>query len=384
MRAEPLDLWSSLLIDFKVGKPGMGSASETSGWHNAMGSMQNNTSQCIGCGDPLTSGNKSDAHIIPNALGGRLAPGDLICKTCNGTLDRAVDNALVKAFGGVQTLIDLPRQRGSNPAVDLRTESGRRVRVQPDGDLTITDIQYEETDEVDRRIIKIGAPTYKQARQLLERAKKNNPELKDINVDNIVSKLQPTAVPLQEDLLLQLDFSPAAIFGGVMAALWLFIAHRERHAFENLNSLLGRLQKIHEHGGMFRYLPDGLPGLQGPQVDYCNKIVVRSVPQTGELIGYVELLGTFRIGGIFAATKNIPTALIEHIYVHDPFKVKDRSAEFSIDPIVFEMVDWRTVGLGPVKQDAAELKEAIQAAGERLAEKYMAREKGGDPVSGED
>lgn len=76
---------------------------------NTMGNVQSSSSHCIGCGDPLTKANKSDAHIIPNALGGRLAPDDLICQVCNGVLDRAVDNALVKAFGGVQTLIDLPR-----------------------------------------------------------------------------------------------------------------------------------------------------------------------------------------------------------------------------------------------------------------------------------
>ena len=156
-----------------------------------MGNMLNKAPHCIGCGDPLTAGNKSEAHIIPNALGGRLAPDDLICKTCNGILDRAVDNALVKAFGGVQTLIDLPRQRGSNPAIDLRTESGRRVRVQPDGDLMISDIQYDEKVEGDRRMITIGAPTRNQVRQLLERAKKNNPEMKAIDVNDIVSKLQP-------------------------------------------------------------------------------------------------------------------------------------------------------------------------------------------------
>tara|TARA_R110000787_G_scaffold31706_4_gene83970 strand:+ start:2519 stop:3568 length:1050 start_codon:yes stop_codon:yes gene_type:complete len=348
-----------------------------------MGNMQNKAPHCIGCDDPLSEGNKSDAHIIPNALGGRLAPDDLICRTCNSVLDRAVDNALVKAFGGAQTLIGLPRQRGKNPSIDLRTESGKRVRVQPDGNLTLSEIQYDEKIEGDRRMITIGAPTHKQVGQLLERARKNNPELKDIDVNDILSKVQPTAVPVEESLLLRLDYSPVAIFGGVMVALWLFIAHRERHALENLQSMLSRLENINEHGGMFRYLPDGLPGLRGPQVDYSNKIIVRSIPQTGEMIGYVELLGTFRIGGIYAKSEQRPTALIEHVYVHDPFENKDRSAEFSIDSTMFEQVDWRTIGLGPVKQDAADLEEAMRVAGERLAEKYTARSAADDPTSGE-
>lgn len=274
-----------------------------------------------------------------------------------------------------------PRQRGKNPAIDLRTESGRRARVQPNGDIMISEILYDERTEDDRRTITIGAPTQKQISQLLERAKKDYPELKNINVDDIVSKLQPAAVAVQERLLLRLDYSPVAIFGGVMAALWLFIAHREEHAFDNLQSLLARLKNLHEHGGMFRYLPEGLPGLHGPKVDYPNKIVVRSIPQTGELIGYVELLGTFRIGGIYATSKKVPSAFIEHIYVHDPFEIKDRSAEFSIDSTVFEDVNWRTVGLGPVKKDATKLDEFMRAAGERLAERYTVRGAADDPAS---
>ena len=118
-------------------------------------------------------------------------------------------------------------------------------------------------------------------------------------------------------------------------------------------------------------------------MDYSNKIVVRSIPQTGEMIGYVELLGTFRIGGIYAAAKELPSAFIEHIYAHDPFEVKDRSAEFSIDPTLFEKVDWRTVGLGPVKQDSTELDKAMRVAGDRLAEKYTARGTADDPTSDE-
>ena len=46
---------------------------------------------CQGCGEALTGENDSEAHIIPNALGGRLKPKGIICQTCNTKLDALAD-----------------------------------------------------------------------------------------------------------------------------------------------------------------------------------------------------------------------------------------------------------------------------------------------------
>lgn len=74
-----------------------------------------NSLTCRGCGDPLTDANDSAAHVIPNALGGRLDPTGIICRKRNTLLNKLVDNALVEAFGDWPTLIDIPRHRGKNP-----------------------------------------------------------------------------------------------------------------------------------------------------------------------------------------------------------------------------------------------------------------------------
>src|SRR4051812_32296263 len=88
--------------------------------------------KCRGCGTMLTAANDSEAHIIPNALGGSLKPKGIICQTCNRELGALVDNALVKAFGDWPTLLDIPRDRGKNPPNLIETRNGRRVRLKPD------------------------------------------------------------------------------------------------------------------------------------------------------------------------------------------------------------------------------------------------------------
>jgi len=60
-------------------------------------------------------------------------------------------------------------------------------------------------------------------------------------------------------------------------------------------------------------------------------------------IGYFEILGTLRVGGIVAQGPDGST--LEHIYVADVFGKSDRSNEFSIDSSIFEATDWKAVGL---------------------------------------
>ena len=98
---------------------------------------------CRGCGESLNSENDSEAHVIPNALGGRLKPKGIICRTCNTELDDAADNALVAAFGAWPTLLDIPRDRGANPPKVTGTRGGSRVRLQPDGSSRAIDVKYE-------------------------------------------------------------------------------------------------------------------------------------------------------------------------------------------------------------------------------------------------
>ena len=175
-------------------------------------------------------------------------------------------------------------------------------------------------------------------------------------------------VPLRQDEDV-LDYCPRAVFGGVVTALWLFLILKTGRAFMDMTKLEQVIGCVQEHGGMFRYLPDGLPGLKGPDIALSNKVIVRAVPSTGKLIGYVEILGMLQIGGIFAGGGAKGFA-VEHIYVHDVLGKKDRSAEYAIDPAIFDRQDWRTVGLGPTVGDGPALEAHFS---ERLQSVFVHR-----------
>ncbi len=113
--------------------------------------------RCHGCDTPLNPENDSEAHIIPKALGGRLAPKGLICRKCNTALDVAADHALVEAFGAWPTLLNIPRQGGGNPPKQIETREGHKVRLEPDGSMTRRDVVYNVTPVPEGHKVEIAA-----------------------------------------------------------------------------------------------------------------------------------------------------------------------------------------------------------------------------------
>lgn len=114
---------------------------------------------CRGCKEPLTQANNSEAHVIPHALGGRLAPRGILCRKCNGLLNDAADLGLVRAFGAWPTLLNVPRQHGEQPSRMVQTRKGHKVSLDPDGSMMRRDVVYDVTPIPEGHHVVIGAGT---------------------------------------------------------------------------------------------------------------------------------------------------------------------------------------------------------------------------------
>lgn len=309
--------------------------------------------KCRGCGDLLASSNVSAAHIIPNALGGRLKPTGLLCRKCNTELDELADNALVKAFGDWPTLLSIPRDHGRHPAKLIETRDGRRVRVEPNGTMSAVDVVYNVQPLEAGDSIEISAGDMKTMRQLLRRAQK---QFKQFDPAEAEKYLKTIGIDEGDELRITIDASPRAVFGGVVTATWLFLIEKTGHSLMDWDRLKQVIKTVQREGGTFRYLTH-LPGLRGPDVKFGHKLLVRLTPK-GELITFVELCGVLKIGGVFANGPGAPH--LEHLYVYDLENQVDRSSEFSIEATEFDRQDWRMLGLGPT--DGAAVRELVRAA----------------------
>lgn len=75
---------------------------------------------CYRCEKPLKDANRSEEHVINNALGGHLTSFDLLCDACNNFFGHDVDAELEKQIGMVGDLLGIKRHREKND---------RRIRI---------------------------------------------------------------------------------------------------------------------------------------------------------------------------------------------------------------------------------------------------------------
>ena len=68
-------------------------------------------SQCVICGTPLDDDNRSEEHIIHNALGGSLNSSDIYCKKCNQSYGSNQDSGFTQIFAPITDGIDIHRDR---------------------------------------------------------------------------------------------------------------------------------------------------------------------------------------------------------------------------------------------------------------------------------
>ncbi len=60
--------------------------------------------KCIFCGQPLTRRNRSEEHIIPENIGGKLTSRNIICSNCNNNFGRKIDNFLLETYRPIDLL----------------------------------------------------------------------------------------------------------------------------------------------------------------------------------------------------------------------------------------------------------------------------------------
>jgi hypothetical protein len=249
---------------------------------------------CRGCNDVLTPERDSEAHVIANALGGSLAPKGILCHSANGALNELADKPLIKAFGAWPTLIDVPRDRKENPAVTIGTTSGQRIRQESDGTRTRLDHVFAITEFGEDHAVEIRTPDRKAMRQRDAQARKRFPQLDPEQALAHAVKMSAMPEGLEH---LSVNFSAPMVFPGIFVALWLFCVHKTDHElmpWSKLVTLLARLREG-EIGQPLRYLPNGLPGLRGPEIPISHKVVLRTVLDSGAKCNRAKQTGFARL-----------------------------------------------------------------------------------------
>jgi hypothetical protein len=134
--------------------------------------------ECIYCNKEITKDNRSDEHIIHNALGGHLKSPEVCCSNCNALLKELIDDKFCKIFVPITSRMkNIKKTRTTNVPVctgmALYLKDGQIYKVIIRGDDVVGCTEYEKKNKVN-----LTKADYKQFRIVLYDFKVENSALK--------------------------------------------------------------------------------------------------------------------------------------------------------------------------------------------------------------
>ena len=132
---------------------------------------------CALCETPLDDSNDSREHVIPNAIGGRKAIRNFVCRQCNNTTGANWDNELAAQLQPLCTMLNIQRGRGRNQPVTIETVNDEKFLLNPDGSMTIPKTTFSKLDLGDRTALKIEVRSRAELNKMIPGLARKHPNL---------------------------------------------------------------------------------------------------------------------------------------------------------------------------------------------------------------
>jgi len=109
---------------------------------------------CVYCKKPKNEDEFDRAHVIAEALGGKLRVSEMCCKSCNSRLGTDVESHLInlKPISYARTVLRLPGASGDIPSTIMQRSTGAEYMFRPDG-VVLPSIPYEESRGEDGQLV---------------------------------------------------------------------------------------------------------------------------------------------------------------------------------------------------------------------------------------
>lgn len=150
---------------------------------------------CYLCDQPLNAANKSIEHVIPNAIGGRIKSGDLLCNGCNSLLGEKFDAILCNQFITIANLLDVSREKGQTPKIRNLQSNNEQYNLHRGRHIELSNPVVTVSQEENQ--VHVVARNEKELQTILKGLKKKYPNL---DLTNLEEKITRTRERLKEPL----------------------------------------------------------------------------------------------------------------------------------------------------------------------------------------
>jgi hypothetical protein len=167
-------------------------------------------SHCYVCGTEINETNKTEEHILLNAIGGKLKSTTLLCKQCNSEFGEDIDSELAKQLNPICNMLNIKRDRGEPQPIQATIKTtGEHISLDPGGKPVMLKPKIEETKVNDGTIrFSISARNEQQARQILKGFQR---KYKNLDIDKVLATTEKRRTYLDD----QVTFS--VVIGGEKA-----------------------------------------------------------------------------------------------------------------------------------------------------------------------
>lgn len=275
--------------------------------------------KCTICRNQITQDQNTKEHIIPNAIGGRKKIEGFICKACNSETGHTWDAELTKQLNALCLICNISRERGASQAMSVETTAGDTVKYHAGG-IVKKDRPYV-FEEVDGQQVSLSiqARDVNELKKILRQKKKKFPNL---NIEEALSMSETGASFPQGMYKFSLNFGNELSMKAIVKSLLAIVFD----AGINVDNCDLALQFLDQGGNIpvgYYYETDLIHNREAGIPIHC--VFVKGCKDTGSIVGYVELFGTYRMVSLLSS--NYSGEDFSHSYAIDPIAGEQKEAQ---------------------------------------------------------
>lgn len=267
---------------------------------------------CALCCKAITAENDTAEHIIPNSIGGKQTVKKFICITCNSRTGETWDQELAQQSHLLSVLLNIVRDRGSVPPLEISSVEGEKFKWHSDGKIEFAQPKYKQVQQGDKVSISMSAPNIGYAKKMLKGITKKYPQVAS---EKFVENLKEVSIPAP---LLHGSLQFGGENGG-RSLVKTMLAYAYSIGVDPMvcTHALNYLRQVDGVQGCFGYFYESDLIYQRDKLPIAlHCLAIKADPESGLVLGYLEYFGCVRV--VMCLSESYQGEFLKSIYAIDP------------------------------------------------------------------
>ena len=274
---------------------------------------------CYMCGVELDDNNRTEEHIILNAIGGVLKSKNLICKQCNSIFGDDIDSRLAKQLQPFSVLMNVERDRGKTPPIEaVRSSNNEKILVYPGGKPGSPKPKVRFFEDNGQKRYHVVARNHKEMNQIYKGIKKKYPSATITDTGEEVENIN-------EKITIEYDLGGEALESVCKTAIgyYLHIGGKQEH----IQSFIDRFKK-HDVLELCNFCYTEEISVGKSEDGIFHSIAIVGDPQQKLLYSYIEFFNYYHV--LVLLNDDYVGESFRNVYCYNLIKKRESEAFFDV------------------------------------------------------